>query len=289
MIWMPLALAASGLQAYYSQINRHYQLPGLVLNLYRGIIPFVLLLPFLLWFPPPEAWQFYGLTAVNGLLVSFSDARFFDATARFGSAPVLRLKPLVLILVFLLWLPLDPEHTQKLFHNVPLALGIMTCLVGACISLFMMTRCVLSAATLRYLMPVILASVVIETVNKLTTSYSHGVGGAVSYAVMLAFFCLLFLLPRLLWAQMSWAVMLQSHYRSAGMRLGIAMVGFNVVKNIAMAATPNPAFVTAIIFCSGLWSTLWRCWRGQVDQENWKMALFFVLSTVSLVILGSLL
>ena len=100
MTWPFFALVASLLFTVYGEANRHFRLPGDVLNAWRGAVPVLALLPGLPFLPLPQAWQFYALTALNGLVISFADARLFDAAARFGGAQILRLQPLVLVLIF---------------------------------------------------------------------------------------------------------------------------------------------------------------------------------------------
>jgi len=287
MIWTVPALAASLLFTAYGHVNARFKLPGMVLNVYRGAVPFLLLLPLVPFLPLPDAWQFYALTAANGLIVSYSDTRLFDATAKFGNAQILRLQPLVLILVFLFWLPLDWVHTERLFGNGTLALGILAALATASISLFFMTRSHITAGALRFFLPAVLASSLIDPINKLTTRYSHGLSGALCYAVFTSLFVFLFLLPRMVNGRFAVKEIAGARYMLAGLSIGAISIAFNVAKNLAMSWTPNPAFVTALIFCSGLWATVYARLRGEPDEHNVAAGLVFVLSALALMLLGA--
>lgn len=297
MSWPALALAASLLYAVYGEVNRGFRLPGVVLNAYRGALPVLFLLPGLAFVAPPVAWQFYALTALNGLVVSYADARLFDAAARFGGAQALRLQPLVLILVFLLWAPLDWERTQRLAENTPLALGVAAALCAATASLFFMTRTPVTMDALRFYLPAILATGLIDPINKLTTRYAHGLEGALCYAVFTSFFVFVFLLPRMALMAREAAngspggplgVFIQPGYVLAGLIIGCLSIVFNFAKNLAMAGTPNPVFVTAVIFCSGLWATAYARLRGEPDDCEPLAAVAFVLSAVILAVLASM-
>jgi hypothetical protein len=286
MIWAVPALAASLLYAAYGHVNAIFKLPGAVLNIYRGAVPFLLLLPLVPLLPLPDAWQFYALTAVNGLIISYTDTRLFDAAARFGSAQILRLQPLVLVLVFLIWLPLDMEHTQRLLGNGAVAAGVFAALIAACISLFLMTRSPVTSDALRYFLPAILASSLIDPINKLTTRYSHGITGALSYAVFTSLFVFLFLLPYMV-SQIPAREIASARHILAGLAIGMLSIAFNIFKNLAMSWAPNPAFVTALILCSGLWATGYARLRGAPDEHNIAAGVLFVLSTAALLVLGT--
>jgi hypothetical protein len=292
MTWSLFALAASVIFAASGQVNRRLGMPGAVLNAYRGAAPFLALLPCLIFIAPPDAWRFYALTALNGLIISFADARFFDATARFGAAQTLRLQPLVLVLVFVFWAPLDWEHTRRMLANPPLALAVGAALTAASVSLFFMTRAPVTREALRFYLPAILATALIDPINKLTTRYTHGLPGALCYVIFTSFFVFLFVAPRMVWRRRLGgeggliAEFTKPGYVVAGLLIGGLSIAFNIAKNLAMAATPNPVFVTAVIFCSGVWATLYARMRGEPDEYNPMGAAAFIISAIVLALLG---
>jgi hypothetical protein len=295
MIWVAPALAASLFFAVFGEANRSFRLPGAALNVYRGAVPVLLLSPWLAFVEPPAAWQFYALTAMNGLVISYSDARLFDAAARFGGAQTLRLQPLVLVLVFVLWAPLDWPRVMRLVENPPLGLGVVSALCGASLSLYFMTRTPVTLEALRFYLPAILAGSLIDPINKLTTRYAHGPSGALCYAMFTSFFVLVFVLGRMTWMRRDGAgplsrvagALFQPGHVVAGLTIGCLSVALNFNKTLAMAAAPNPAFVTAIIFCSGLWATAYARLRGQPDDYNPAAAATFIFSAVILLLLAS--
>jgi hypothetical protein len=292
MTWSLYALAASVIFAASGQVNRRFRMPGIVLNAYRGAAPFLALLPCFIFITPPDAWQFYALTALNGLIISFVDARFFDAAARFGAAQTLRLQPLVLVLVFVFWAPLDWEHTRRMLMNLPLALAVGAALATASVSLFFMTRAPVTRDALGFFLPAILATALIDPINKLTTQYTHGLSGALCYAMFTSFFVFVFVAPRLVWRPEGEgglvAELTKPGYVVAGVMIGGLSIAFNIAKNLAMAATPNPVFVTAVIFCSGVWATLYARLRGELDEYNPMGAAAFIISAIVLALLGGM-
>jgi hypothetical protein len=288
MLWIPYALATSLMMTAFGQANAHFRLEGLLLNLCRGATPVLLMLPFVPLIDFPAAWEFYALTALNGFIISFSDARIFDAVARFGNGQVLRLQPLVLVLVFFVWLPLDMQHTARLLANPLVALGIVAVLGVACVSLFSMTRTRVTLEALYYVLPVILATGLVDPINKLTTRYSHGLSGAASYAIFTSLFVFLFLVPRIASGGIVMRDVMKPRYIGYGFIVGALSIGLNLAKNLAMASAPNPAFVTAIIYCSGIWATIYARVRGIPDEHNIPAAVVFIFSAIALMLLGRL-
>jgi hypothetical protein len=286
MLWIPYALAASFTSTAFGQANAHFKLPGPLLNIYRGATPVLLMLPFVPLIDFPTAWQFYVLTAFNGFIISFSDARVFDATAKFGNGQVQRLAPLVLILIFFVWLPLDMDHTAKLFAHPMLAAGILGTLVIAWVSLFFMTRTRITLDALWYVLPVILASALVDPVNKLTTRYSHGLSGAASYAMFVSLWVFVFMLPRIAMGRIPTQNIIGKRTIGYGFIIGVLVIMLNLSKNLAMSLTPNPAFVSAIIYCSGIWATIYARVRGLPDEHNVPAAIVFIFSTIAMMLLA---
>ncbi|MEJ2229353.1 MAG: hypothetical protein P8Y67_14275 [Alphaproteobacteria bacterium] len=286
MLWIPYALAASFTITAFGQANAHFKLPGPLLNIYRGATPVLMMLPFAPLIDFPTAWQFYALTAVNGFIVSFSDARIFDATAKFGNGQVQRLLPLVLILVFFVWLPLDMDHTAKLLAHPLLTAGIIAALIIAWVSLFFMTRTRITLDALYYVLPVIFATALIDPVNKLTTRYSHGLSGAASYTLFVSLWVFVFMLPRLAIGRIQASNMLSLRTAGYGTIIGVFVIASSLTKNHAMSYAPNPAFVSAIIFCAGIWATIYARVRGLPDEHNVPAAIVFIFSTIALMLLA---
>jgi hypothetical protein len=288
MLWISYALATSFTITAFGQANAHFKLPGPLLNIYRGATPVLLMLPFVPLIDFPNAWQFYALTAINGFIISFSDARVFDAAAKFGNGQVQRLMPLVLILVFFIWLPLDMEHTAKLLAHPLLAAGIVTTLVVAWTGLFFMTRTRITLDALWYVLPVILATALINPVNKLTTRYSHGLSGAASYTLFVSLWVFVFMLPRIAMGRIPVQGIIGMRTIGYGFIIGVLVIALNLTKNLAMSLTPNPAFVTAIICCSGIWATIYARACGLPDEHNVPAAIVFIFSTIAMILLAQM-
>jgi hypothetical protein len=168
-----------------------------------------------------------------------------------------------------------------------LAAGVLAALLTAAVSLFFMTRSPVTAGALRYFLPAVLATALIDPINKLTTRYTHGLPGALAYAIFTSLFVFLFLLPRMRNTGVPLRDIAARRFLLAGMAIGILSITFNIAKNLAMAWTPNPAFVTALIFCSGLWATAYARLRGEPDTHNVAAGTVFVLSALALMLLGA--
>lgn len=69
--------------------------------------------------------------------------------------------------------------------------------------------------------------------------------------------------------------------------VGVTSVAFNVAKNLAMDGSPNPAFVTSIILCSGIWAAAYAYLRRSGSGSNLAAGAVFVSSIIVLTLLGA--
>ncbi|MDD3288655.1 MAG: hypothetical protein PHX43_06585 [Alphaproteobacteria bacterium] len=286
MIWEIPALFTSLMVAFYGLVNQRYRLPGEQLVFWRGLVPAIILAPFLLFFPAPENKLFYVFVVTNSIIVRFADAWFFEAVARYGAGLPLRFSPITVILVFFSWLVLDPVQAVLMLDNPAQFVGIVLCLVVGLFSLAMMAKCNVTLEAMKYYMPRLFMGVFIDIFNKKAMQYSDGVSGPLYYAAIMSFIVFVMAVPSSVkYFRRNGFINEIKTMWAPGLMIGVVIVCLMLSKNVAMKLTPNPAYVSAIMMASPLWLSLYALLRGREEPGKFKPWLVFLISCVILVIL----
>jgi hypothetical protein len=286
MIWAVWALGNAGLYGIVAQLNSYWRLPGKLLVRWRNLIPAAFAFPFVILFPPPGDPLFYVAAITSSLLTSFHDARMFDLAGKFGGAVVLRLRSLVLPLVFLGWLVIDPGYLTKLFTHPWLGSGLLLCLLVSSFCLFQLQHCAISRAAMKSMLPIILAGVGFDIANK--TAMDHG-----AFPQNIAYYIFLVsglpILYRLILnpKRTPKFVREMASVSKRGAIVGLIWVGMMLTKNMAMMITPNPAYVTAVTLTSPFWASLLMQFRGEKEEADWLSGTGLVVSIIALTILST--
>ncbi len=125
MSWYISAIFYSFMHASFSLINQKFKIPGAVLAIWRGFGVFVVLLPFAFFISPPTSILFYVFVCINGILSGLYDNKLFEMSAKFGGGKFLRLRPLSLITLIILWWIISPESFFYIWNNQPIFWGII--------------------------------------------------------------------------------------------------------------------------------------------------------------------
>jgi len=291
--WWLIALICSLFSAVYIYSNQIFKMHGQLLMVYRGIGSAVFLLPFLPLFAPVENWKFYVLCIIQGCLIGFNDSRFFRSAKAFGAEITSAVQPLSIGVIFILWLAFKPEQLAILWQN-PLRFGIITlCIVCIMLSIFYLRSGKASRRAFMYLTPCIFALAVNDIINK--EAMLHGreqLFSAVYYYN---------LITSLVAGSTNLSTYLHRHgteqlWMKKNILEGTAIILLVtivvVAKNLAMLATPNPAYASAIIFLYPLWITgannIYEHFSGGLNYQRVNLKLLFLLliSVVGLIIFG---
>ncbi len=282
MLWAAFALGQALFGAVWGEWNARFRLPGRQMVLWRGLVPMLILLPLLLLLPPPTNWHFYAAVILNAMIVRFTDARFFDAAARFGGAVPMRLAPLSLLFTFLGWLLYDHSQMRGFIEQPQWLAAMLVSLLIMVMALMRMARCEVSRAALVFMAPAIFAAVAIDLLNKYAMAQAgHVVAGALYYGAIMSGIIFVMALP----AGLN-KTMLQAQWR-AGLGIGALTVGLTFCKNLAMYYTPNPAYVAAIGMSAPLWLMGWHKLKGRKDDADVVAGLLFVVGAITLVLVGA--
>lgn len=258
-MWILLSLLSSFASMFYYFGNQVAKVPANVFMLYRGIVPIIFLLPFLPFVPQISSWQFYIMCFIQGFIISYIDYKAFRAIRTWGAETVSSIQPFSIAVVFIFWLLLKP-YTILHYLESPLKFFlIILCLGGVIYSVSNYRDNKNSKKALYYLIPFLMMTAVCDTFNKITMSYVDEdklIYGSYFYILISAFVVALvniFILHKN--KQTNFA----EHFSWKNLRYSMViffLLALMLFKNLAMYFTPNPSYVTAILYVYIIWIML---------------------------------
>lgn len=288
-LWWICALASSIVSALFFTANQYLKLPGRTLVFWRGLIPFIVLAPVVFSIQWPVSPVFYGATFITAMIVTYTDAMQLQGASLFGGGVTARMKPFSVWLVFILWFVFHEEQRQIMFSDTPRFVGIICALVVGVLAASNMRKCPVSRDAFMFFLPIILTSAVVDFLNKTAMDHSELWSGIIVYAWIQALIISSISLTRhVVKEDMSLRDIFNRKMVLSGIILGSCVVFMNISKNAAMSFAANPAYVSAIIFTTPFWVSLYFKATGHKEIADVRSGLVFVLSAIVLVLLNSL-
>ena len=287
-IWWIAALGCSVVTASAYLAGQYSKMDGNLTVFWRGVIPFFVTSPLLLLIEIPTSPYFYLATFTTALIASYTDTKNMNGAIQYGAGVSLRIRPYALWLVFLGWLIFSTSFREDFFADSERAIGIGVALLVVVISTSYMTKCPVSRASLMFFLPVILGGACIDILNKTAMNFSPVLGGIVMYVwvqgVIISGVCFF---KRYFSKEKSVTDFFKKRTLYIGIGIGFLFVVMSLMKNTAMTYTVNPAYVSAIVLCAPVWTSLFYRLKGEKDKANEFVGLIVVASSIMLVILAS--
>lgn len=290
--WFIVALVCSLLNGIFVYTNQVFRLAGPLFMVFRGCGQFLTLLPFIMLFHPIHNISFYILCTIQGCLIAFNDYRLFRSAKAFGAEVTSSLQPLSIGLIFILWLAVNPADLRAML-NAPLHLTlVLICLLGITFSILKMKSVKTSSRAMKYLLPCLGLLSINDVINK--EAMMSGAGDLVS---AIYFYCLI---TAFVSGGINLFIYLKKHqaselvrpqYRIKALVIVSLVTIAMITKNYAMYLSPNPAYVSAIIFLYPLWivlgNMLYRHFGGRIACASVRFSTVFTLltSVISLILL----
>ncbi|MCQ2965421.1 MAG: hypothetical protein MJ250_01620 [Alphaproteobacteria bacterium] len=293
-MWIFYTILTSWINCAYFFGNQISKITPNVFMFYRGIIPALILSLFLPWVNFITSWQFYLACVFQGIIVSFIDYRQFRAIRIWGAERVSSIYPFCLGFVFIFWLILKPSDIAKYSEDPLRMIGIIGSLIGIFFSVFSYSKSNKNKQALQYLFPLILASALCDAMNKFCMSYTAKddlISGSILYIIIQS--TIIAIVNLVLYKKNNGQV--SDFYKWKNVKYSpiiILNILAGIFKNFAMYNTPNPSYVTALLYLSIIWIMLIayilthfgiKCRHN--DLPPYKV-LLLVISTVALAILG---
>ena len=254
-MWIIYTLLSSWINCAYYFGNQTAKIAPNVFMFYRGLVPVLVLSFFFPYIKFIEAWQFYAACVFQGLIVSFIDYRQFRAIRVWGAERVSAIYPFCLCFVFIFWLVLKPSDIITQIEHPFRLLGIIVALCGVFFSVYNYRQSYRSKQALQYLLPFILASGLCDAMNKFSMSYVPQpdlISGSLLYVWIqsLVIAVVNFIIYSNKTGSLSDLYQWQNIKYSPLIILNILA---GIFKNFAMFNTPNPSYVTALMYLYIIW------------------------------------
>jgi hypothetical protein len=287
--WFFAVLFSLGFAAFML-LNQQLRLRADQLTIWRGVFISIAMAPVMLTIHMPEVPLFYLAVLGAGVAAGLTDMRVLAVTSQIGSGPVSRLMPMGVWISFTIWTLLDSSFRAGLIEQPLRALGVLGCLALCVAAAAMLRKDTVSRAALPLVIPILIGGALIDTFNKLAMSQAipgHVLDAALTYIWVQNLTIAAMMGGRIVIdRRWNWRDRLFDRRLLIGGALFSAiMVMLTVVRNFAMAGTPNPGYAGAIGLSATLWVILFNRWRQVPDNSNIKAGLAFVLSAAILVLL----
>lgn len=294
-MWVFYAILNSFLISAYFFGNQQSKASPTVFMLYRGLVPVIVLLPFLPWVETIMNWQFYVLCMLQGAIIAYVDYRNLRAIRAWGAETVTSIHPFNIGIVFVIWLVLHPSLVWGYLQTPVRLVIVLSALCGVVYAASAYRRSRNSRRALSYMVPYLLMSAVCDALNKQLIDFvSPGQVIFGSYWYILVSAAVVFFINLLMYCsqRLPLAELVdRKNLRSSLVMLPLVLA--MVCKNFSMYNTPNPSYVTAIIYTYIVWIMLagpvlralgWSVHYPLVDR---KRVFLLLLSVIALILAAS--
>ncbi|MFZ2620741.1 MAG: hypothetical protein WAX89_07710 [Alphaproteobacteria bacterium] len=283
MWWVASALCSAAAQGGLSELNRYYKVPGVLLNFWRCLFSFLLLLPVVLYVPWPNSGWFYGVAIASGL-VGMAVGIFFDIASKYNGRAANLYKPLRIFVMFFLWLAIDTAYRHALFSHPWQLVAIVALLAIGALAVLAMSKNALGWDAFIMSIPVSLLFAVGDTAAKLVIDvqwlFQH-----IALYMFFSFGTTVVLEGLRLWhSPMAWAEWKNPQVlkvSSLAAALNTLAFGFGLGGYVL---APNPAYSSAITLVVPSFLMLYHRIIGVKDDASPMAGLVLVLAALGLVL-----
>lgn len=251
-MWVIFGLITSLVGAIYYISNQNSKLKPEIFMVYRGLLVAVIATPLALTYFYIFPWQFYAIAVFQGISISFLDYKYFNAYHKFGAENVNSTTPLGVFIIFLLWLILKPG-TIGIYLKAPLqSLIILTSLTLMVFSVIKYRQQEIGKSCLRYMLPLLCFSAVVDISNKFITDYSEGHLLILSFHRVALTGWIVGLINLFYNRNISYHELLSLKNIRQSWFILLVVISM-VLLNVSMYYAPNPAYISAMLFLSVVW------------------------------------
>lgn len=291
-MWVFFALLTSLINAVYYIFNQDSRLKPSLFMVYRGYYLALAATPLALCFWHTFPWQFYMIALMQGLLISYSDFKYFQAFQKFGAENVTSINPLTVIIMFFIWFIFAPEMILSYLSTPLRTFLIMASILIIVISVMKYRAQPIGLKCFRFMAPILLISSLINISNKIIMQYAdfHLLTATITRVALTGLVIgtinLFYGLKHNLQTKDIIAI------KNLKRGLFILLLALSMIcLNFSMHYTEHPAYTSAIIYLSVVWIILINKIRTlsgyklpyQKLQKKWIFALLIATVVLSVV------
>lgn len=275
-MWLFFALITSLLYAFYHLCNQLSSLKAELFIIYRGLLIALIATPFMLMTFHIFPWQFYAIVVFQGVTISYMDFKYYQAFHRFGAENVNSIRPLTVLITFILWLILRPS-TLLVYYHAPLhALIILLALMAIVFAVMKYQNQKIGRDSLKFVVPLLVLSSLIDMSNKVITEYNDGLLLPLTFHRVALTGWIIgiinLLINRKYLTDPKELINLQNIRRASFLILLILSM---ITINFSMHYTTHPAYTSAITYLSVIWLVLINKIRASMGQKSAYQSIAF--------------
>jgi len=286
-MWVLITILTTIISAVTAEANRHFQCAPIRLNFYRTILAALLTLACSLFFSWPTDFLFYAIGILTGLGSALSAVSMFYLSAKYNGRVGLLSGPLVMFILFFIWLYFDPKEMSAFIDNPLRSFSIIILFSVATGCIIPMCKNTHSTHILKIIVPLALINVLTIVIARLHMEESTDLLGSVSVfsflimgtQVLFSAGVLLYKkeplfqrsdLPSFLWPSII-----------MGVSGALACYG----SWIAIILAPNPAYPSALFMLATPMLMVYHKMTNVPDDANPVAGLILVLTAIVFVVI----
>lgn len=259
--WWAYALIFTFLWPVHNEANRHFQVDGLALMIWRSFFLVLLFTPVLVIVPWPSQPEFYLFCLVSGLLFSYQEAEAFKL-ARIHGGLLLSLQAVVWVLTATIaWWLIDPASFLDILDNPLAAAAIAVGMVCGLWAQFVLRATALPEhlRTLNRIVLMAIAGGLAGVCSKLAMGHAADLFGAFIYCALLNVVIACAGLIRYWRMRQKDASIRLFDLRTikAGLVVGVVLSLASPVLTLGYAKVPNPGFLHIATRLQDVWLYLY--------------------------------
>jgi len=264
--WAIFALLSAAFTASLLVTNQYMRQPGHVLVFWLRVFVVMLLTPFMPHLPLPHDPVFYVTVVCTMLAGTFADIRALNVSAAFGAGVVSRVQPVTVIGAFFLWFLFDPSLLRAYAARPWNTAAVLAALLGCVYFAMRLNRCDVTRRALIAMAPALAGYTLTTVLNKFAMGRGQVEGTVFGYMYVQSVAAVFAVGGYIVWRERekgrekraetdrpSWVTK-----RLAGASLLAALLWITSMtwKNYAMAFTPNPSYVGALMLTAPVFIVL---------------------------------
>lgn len=290
-MWVLFAVMASIVNAVYYLCNQNIRLQPSVFMIYRGIVVALMALPFLFFYQPIEAWQFYGIAILQGTIVAYSDFAILKANREYGAETVGSIRPMDVGLIFLIWCFIEPSIILQYLQSPLKSVLILLSMCGIVVALTQYRKVKLTKEAFIYLLPVMFLGAMISIFNKTIMAYAEDSLYGLCFWRIFIVSLTVGIIHLIIYVSRHRPLM--PLFEAENLKrtwIFLFMPMSMLCRNMAMFWVENPSYVTSIVQTSLLWIIFFNRYinfihfkKVQMQMEK-KWAFLMLISVVVLIL-----
>lgn len=282
-LWVLFAVLSSMFVAAVGETNRYYRMDGVRINFWRTAVIAFWLAPAVFFIDLSHGWAFYAAGAIMGvsMFVCMNILMSLAANGQGRSSQIYQ--PVKALGVFLLWLAIDNEALQRIIEN-PLRTGlIVASFLLATLAMQRIRNNDSSWKVFIAVIPVIILFGLSDILIKLVMPSHLNFQASMLLVWVANLSCCVCGGIYLAFRHAPDKPLLPPKMLRAAVQVGFFAFGAFATVNLAIAGSPNPAYVSMICFLTPFWIQLWHKLTDHKDEADSHAILLLVFSAILIV------